>query len=592
MSIITELKRRNVFRVGAAYGIVAWLLIDVAHTPFTTLQLPDWTHTLVTVLLIMGFPVALVIAWAFELTPEGIKRDSGVDPDESVAHHTGRKLDFAIIGLLVMGVVYFAVDKFVLQAEPERASVEREKSIAVLPFDNISPNPEDAYFADGIHDEVLAQLSKIRDLKVISRTSVMGYSGRNRPPLPEIAAALGVANILEGSVRLAGNRVRITTQLIEAESDAHLWTETYDRDLENIFEIQSDVAQQIASALRAKLTATERARIETKPTENLRAYNLYLLGRHHIDKRPVTQDDLDTAASYFQQAIDEDPAFGAAYPELAMTHWLRVTLGASMELEFEKIRSLVETAIALDPDGAEGNGFMAWVHAWDGDLQAADAQMARVLELAPNAARSYTENADWFRPVEDRIAYVRIAMQLDPLDLVASSILVQNLIEARRFTEAAEAAESAYALDRDGAILDLADAYFFADRKEEAREAYVHALELYGSLERSSDTIAELAYINGMLGREEQARALLREFEGMSQDGHVFHRSAARAYASIGDSDRTLHWIERGIEEERNWYWFPVLFRPLFDFLRADPRYSEVLGKANPEFLDRFGFER
>jgi tetratricopeptide (TPR) repeat protein len=359
----------------------------------------------------------------------------------------------------------------------------------------------------------------------------------------------------------------------------------------NIFSIQSDVAQQIASALRVELTADERTRIEKKPTENLRAYNLDLLGRHHINQRPQTQDRLDTAASYFQQAIDEDPAFGAAYVGLFTVHWLRVMLGASIELEFEKMRQLAETAIALDPDGAEINALMAWVYAWDGDLQAGDALMARVLELAPNAARSYTDNADWFRPVEDRIAYVRIAMQLDPLDLVASRALVFYLIEARRFTEAAEAAESAYALDRDGAILALADAYFFADRKEEAREAYVHALELYGSLERSSDTIAELAYINGMLGREEQARALLREFEGMSQDGYVFPRSASRAYASIGDSDRTLHWIERDIEEQGNWYSFS-LFHPVFDFLRADPRYSEVLGKANPEILDRFGFER
>jgi tetratricopeptide (TPR) repeat protein len=341
-----------------------------------------------------------------------------------------------------------------------------------------------------------------------------------------------------------------------------------------------------------ELTADERTRIEKKPTENLRAYNLYLLGRHHSVQSPATQDSLDAAAAYFQQAIDEDPAFGAAYAELADTHWFRAVLGAPFGPEFEKFRRLVETAIALDPDSAEVNLLMAWVHAWDGDLQAGDARMTRVLELAPSAASSYGNIADWFRPVDDRIAYVRIATQLDPLSLFASISLVWNLLEARRFTEAAEAAESAYALDRDGAIRALADAYFFADRKEEAQEAYVHALELYGSLEPSSDTIAELAYINGMLGREEQARALLRELEGMSQDGHVFPWSASRAYASIGDSDRTLHWIERGIEEQRNWYWFPLLNRPIFDFLRADPRYSEVLGRANPEILDRFGFER
>jgi tetratricopeptide (TPR) repeat protein len=438
----------------------------------------------------------------------------------------------------------------------------------------------------------LTQLSKIRALKVIARTSME----RLDPTLsiPEIGTQLGVATVLEGGVQRAGDRVRINVQLIDCSDEAHLWAETYDRELTaaNIFAIQSDVAQQIASALRVELTADERTRIEKKPTENLRAYNLYLLGRHHSVQSPATQDSLDAAAAYFQQAIDEDPAFGAAYAELADTHWFRAVLGAPFGPEFEKFRRLVETAIALDPDSAEVNLLMAWVHAWDGDLQAGDARMARVLELAPNAARSYRGNAEWFRPVEDRIAYVRTAIQLDPLDLSASRALVYVLIEARRFTEAAEAAESAYALDRDGAILALANAYFFADRKEEAREAHVHALELYGSLERSSDTVATLAYINGMLGREEQARALLRELEGMSQDGHVFPTSASGAYASIGDSDRTLHWIERGIEEHGNWYSFFALYSPLFDFLRADPRYSEVLSKANPEILDRIGFER
>ena len=206
---------------------MTWLLVEVASVVLPTFNAPEWVMQVFTFLLILGFPVALVFAWAFELTPEGIKRETAVDPGESITKQTGRKLDFIIIGVLAIAVVYFAVDKFALEAEPEQAGVvaeqtstaepvEREKSIAVLPFDNISPDPEDAYFADGIHDEILAQLSKIRDLKVISRTSVMGYSGRDRPPLPEIAAVLGVANILEGSVRLAGNQVRITAQLIEA----------------------------------------------------------------------------------------------------------------------------------------------------------------------------------------------------------------------------------------------------------------------------------------------------------------------------------------------------------------------------------------
>jgi hypothetical protein len=189
MSLIAELKRRNVFRVGVAYAIVAWILIEVAHTAFPTLQLPDWTTTLITVLLIMGFPVALVIAWAFELTPEGIKRETAVDPAESITHVTGRKLDFAIIGLLAVAVVYFAVDKFVLeQAEVTAESVAREKSIAVLPFANMSGDPDQEFFSDGISEELLNVLAKVKELRVISRTSAFAFKGTNTS-VPEIANA-------------------------------------------------------------------------------------------------------------------------------------------------------------------------------------------------------------------------------------------------------------------------------------------------------------------------------------------------------------------------------------------------------------------
>ncbi len=354
MSLITELKRRNVFRVGVAYAIVAWLLIEITATTFPILKLPDWSVTLVTVLVLIGFPLALIVAWAFELTPEGLKREAEVDRTDSTTHVTGRKLDFAIIGLLAIAVVYFAVDKFVFQAEQEKTevtteSVEREKSIAVLPFDNISPNPEDAYFADGIHDEILSQISKIRDLKVISRTSVMGYSGRSRPPLPEIAAALGVANILEGSVRLAGNQVRITTQLIEAKSDAHLWTETYDRELTatNIFSIQSNVANAVADALRATLSPEERGLLDTVPTENMAALEAYFLGKQRMEKRSSAA--LAEAVDDFNRAIELDPGFALAYVGLADSRLLQVIFsGLPRDEMIEKAQAAIDKALALD----------------------------------------------------------------------------------------------------------------------------------------------------------------------------------------------------------------------------------------------------
>ena len=259
MSFIAELKRRNVFRVAVAYGIVAWLLIEVAHTAFPTLQLPDWAPTLVTVLVIMGFPVALVIAWAFELTPEGIKRETAVDSADSITHQTGRKLDFIIIGVLAVAVVYFAVDKFVLETEPEPVAegteqvpaaepVARERSIAVLPFVNMSSDPEQEYFSDGLSEEILNLLAKIPELKVIGRTSSFAFKGQNQD-LRGIGQALGVNTVLEGSVRKSGERVRITAQLIDVSDGAHIWSESYDRTLTDIFAVQDNVAASIIDAL-------------------------------------------------------------------------------------------------------------------------------------------------------------------------------------------------------------------------------------------------------------------------------------------------------------------------------------------------------
>jgi TolB-like protein len=224
MSLIAELKRRNVFRVGAAYAIVAWLLIEVASVLLPTFDAPDWVMKAFSSLVILGFPLALIFAWAFELTPEGIKRESAVSPDESITHVTGRKLDFAIIGLLALAVVFMFVDNYVLEAEPEEAgitagSVTEEKSIAVLPFANMSGDPEQEFFSDGISEELLNVLAKVKGLRVTSRTSAFAFKGTNTS-IPDIAEKLGVEHVLEGSVRMAGDRVRITTQLIEVETDS------------------------------------------------------------------------------------------------------------------------------------------------------------------------------------------------------------------------------------------------------------------------------------------------------------------------------------------------------------------------------------
>nr|MBA2430520.1 adenylyl cyclase [Chthoniobacterales bacterium] len=253
---LAELKRRNVYRVAIAYAVVSWLLIQIATQTFPFFDIPNWAVRFVVLLLGLGFPIAVIIAWAFELTPEGIKRTEEVPREQSIPRTTRRKLDFAILGVLVLAVAVLLFDRF--RPKPQRDDGRTtEKSIAVLPFENLSRDPENAYFATGVQDEILTRLAKVGDLKVISRTSTQQYQSRPGN-LREIAQQLGVAHIVEGSVQRAGDSVRVNVQLINADTDAHLWAETYDRKLAEIFEVQSDIALQIANALEAKLTGRER----------------------------------------------------------------------------------------------------------------------------------------------------------------------------------------------------------------------------------------------------------------------------------------------------------------------------------------------
>ena len=274
MRLLKELQRRNVFKVATAYGIVAWLLLEGSDTLVPALRLPEWFQSGVVFILILGFPIAMIFAWAFEMTPEGLRREKTVDPDRSVAAATGQKLNQAIIALLVVALAYFAWDKFAAGPHDEVAQTAtgtaqpRQKSIAVIPFRNRSANEENAaFFSDGIHDELLTNLSKIKALKVISRTSVMGYRDTTKN-LRQIGRELGVANILEGGVQRAGDTVRINVQLIDTATDAHLWANVYERKLtaENIFAIQKEIAEAIANALEATLSPQEQERLADIPT--------------------------------------------------------------------------------------------------------------------------------------------------------------------------------------------------------------------------------------------------------------------------------------------------------------------------------------
>src|SRR5438552_2913402 len=321
LNFFAELKRCNVYKVAVAYIIAGWALSQGIAQVFPVFDVPNWTIRLLVLLIIIGLPIALVLAWMFELTPEGIKRTATADAMPDVT----RKKKYVWIYVVVMGAV-ISIGLFFLgrytatntasAARTEAATVP-SKSIAVLPFDNLSRDPDNAFFAEGIQDEILTRLAKVADLKVISRTSTQHFNSAPED-LRDIAKKLGVMNILEGSVQKVADQVRVNVQLINAMTDAHLWAETYDRKLTDIFAVETDIAKSIADALKAKLTGSEQTQMSKRPTENSEAYELYLKGRFFWNKR--TGEDLKTAAEYFQQAIAIDPQYATAYAGLAETY--------------------------------------------------------------------------------------------------------------------------------------------------------------------------------------------------------------------------------------------------------------------------------
>jgi TolB-like protein len=277
-SLFAELKRRNVYKVAIAYGVVAWLLMQVASQIFPFFEIPNWAVRLVVLLLVIGFPVAMILAWAFELTPEGIKRAEDVDLNKSLTRKTGRKLDFFIIAVLLLVIAILVFQRLHPNVSPAVSS-SLEKSIAVLPFDNLSRDPDNAYFSDGIQDEILTKLAAIGELKVISRKSTAKYKSTPED-LKTVARELGVATVLEGSVQRAGDKVRVNVQLLDARIDTHLWAKSYDRDLKDVFTVESEVAQEIADTLRAKLSPSQSDALATAPTRDTEAYDLFLKGEY------------------------------------------------------------------------------------------------------------------------------------------------------------------------------------------------------------------------------------------------------------------------------------------------------------------------
>ncbi|PYM05535.1 MAG: hypothetical protein DMF15_15585 [Verrucomicrobia bacterium] len=374
-----EVKRRKVYRVAVAYVIAAGGIIQLASAAFPAWELPNWALRLVIMSLLIGFPIALILAWAFDVTPQGIK----TTPTIAVAGAHRRR---NVIMLLATGVIISAAAGFFLL--PRAVAHKIDKSIAVLPFENLSDDRENAYFADGVQDDVLTNLSKIGDLKVISRTSVMQYRGKTTN-VREIGKALGVSNILEGSVRRSGNKIRVNVQLIDANSDEHIWASDYDRDVTDVFAIQTDLAQKITDALQAKLSPAEKSRIERKPTENGEAY-LAFVQAHNLQDAVEDLEKLKQSEQLYARAIQLDPMFALAIARYSqLESWIVHTFERTVERR-EKARTLAQQALQLQPDLPEAHLAMGFsLYYGDNDFEAALKEFEIAQRDLPNEAEGY-----------------------------------------------------------------------------------------------------------------------------------------------------------------------------------------------------------
>ena len=583
-NFFAELKRRNVYKVAAAYAVASWLLIQIATQVFPFFEIPNWAVRLVVLLLIIGFPVALIFSWAFEITPEGIKLESEIDRSKSITRKTGRKIIAftAVAAAIAAGLFVFQIVRS--RSTTSESTIDSEipkKSIAVLPFDSLSEDKSNAFFAEGVQDEILTRLAKVADLKVIARTSTQRFQSAPAN-LPDIAKQLGVLNILEGSIQKAGNQVRVNVQLINALTNAHLWAETYDRKLNDIFAVESEIAKTIADALQAKLSGSEQRAIAARPTENLEAHELYLKGRYFWNRR--TGANLQKAADYFQQAIGMDPGYALAYSGLADCHVLLpayAELGNNPRDELPKALEAARKAVQLDDTLGEAHSSLARALASDLQLPAAMSEFKRAIELNPNYATAH----QWFGEclqsqghLEEGLAELNRAHELDPLSLIINSLIGFALDTVGKSDEAIAQLHKTIEIDPNfvNSYGQLGNVLEHRGRLKEAITEY----EKNFSLSKDPIDFANLAAAYFLDGRTAEAQQLWEKLQSLSDRQYVPAYSLAIVQAAFGNKDEAIRLLEKSYTDrapfdssDLGW----ILVDHRLDPLRSDPRFKKLI---------------
>ncbi len=569
-----ELQRRNVYKAAVAYGVLGWLLVQVATQVFPFFEVPNWVIRLVVILLLLGFPVAVALAWIFELTAEGLKRTEEVPPFQSVTRRTGRKLDFLIIGILlvVIGLMLF---QHYGNPGPSPKSEATETSIAVLPFADIGATQDQQYFSEGLTEQIINALGRIRDLSVVARTSAQAFRGKEMD-LREVGRILRVNHILEGSVRRGLAKVRIEARLVNVTNGYQLWSGSYDSAESDFFALQSDVAQKVAHALQKQLRLEDGVRLAKPATRNPEAYDLYLRGRYMLNKRTV--DSMKKALTIFRKALDEDAKFALGHVGVADSYILLGKIGAIRGDEAAaRAWPEVTEALELDPELAEGyvsRGILLTDFEWN--WAAAEADFDKALALNPNNAAAhhwYARHLAEIGRAQEAIAQMNAAQKLDPLSPTLRVSTAKILFVAERYEEAIAPCRQALELEPRfaSAFSLLGQAYAHQGKAAESIEAARKYVELSDG---SGWAQLELAYALAVAGQVEEAERIVQQVTVEPRQYSPYDmatiRSATRNYPEA------MRWLERAITERSvDAMW--LLVDPRLQNLRATAEFQEMI---------------
>jgi TolB-like protein/Tfp pilus assembly protein PilF len=599
---LEELRRRNVFRVATFYVVAGWVLLQAGGLLFDTLGVPPWSLKLLLGLLVLGFPVALVFAWIYELTPEGLKREHEVVRDESITRVTARKLDALIIALLVMAIGLLLANFWSrrdtgLATDPAHAAVTASEtsathadgpasgdvvppaaqaSIAVLPFLNMSDDKANEYFSDGLTEELLNVLANVPGLRVIARTSSFAYKGKD-VKIADVARDLDVDHVLEGSVRKSGNRVRITTQLIRAADSSHLWSETYDRNLDDIFAVQDEISNEVVGVLKVRLLPGARSLTgDVGGTHDARAYEAFLRGRH-LRSQGEAEVTLRAALQELDEAIRLDPKYAQAYAAKAFVlHPLASNAYVPFDEGFAQARQAAQRALELAPDLAEGHLALAIVQSIvDSNVRGAVASMERALQLNPGSElvqRQYSALASSLGRHDAAIAAAQKAVALDPISASAQLNLAGALFAARRYAESEAAARRVLAQqpERASASAALGWALLMQGRYDEALQAF--DAEPVRWARRNGRSL-----VFAMSGRTQEARRELQVFQ--KESGDYAALQYAEAEAQLGNLDAAMRWLETARRVHDPGLTGLAYTDPTLDPLRGDPRFQRLMAE-------------